>query len=87
MTLSNDKFEKIQAYAYNAFDMGAARPFFATGWDDKPAYSPEIGRIVTPAEKNAIARIKSYISLTVFHLDAGRGILSAIGKTKQITEG
>lgn len=86
-TLSNDKFEKVQAYAYNSFDMAAVKPFFASGWDDKSAYDPEMGRVVTPAEKDAIKRIKDFTTLSVFLTDPGHDILSPIGKTKRIVDG
>ena len=82
-TLSNDKFEKVQAYAYNASDI-TGKPYFATGWDDKSSYDPEIGRVVTPAEKDAIARIKFYTVNMYFTLRGGNGGLTATGSGKVI---
>lgn len=82
-TLSNDKFEKVQAYAYNAVD-NTGKPYFATGWDDKSAYDPEIGRVVSPAEKDAIGRIKFYTINMYFSIRGGNGGLTATGSGKVI---
>lgn len=81
-TLSNDKLEKIQAYFYNAVEIASQKPFFEEGWDDMSGYDPEIGRVVTAKEKDAIARIKFVVSNTIFSSDPAHGILSSIGKTK-----
>lgn len=41
-----------------------------------------MGRVVSAVEKNAIERIKYYITMTLFSSDPARGVLSALGKSK-----
>jgi hypothetical protein len=85
-TLTNDKIEKIQAYFYNG-NTQDGKPYFASGWDDKSAYDPEIGRVVSPQEKDAIARIKFYVTYTYFILPGGHDEFTSLGKTKRNKDG
>lgn len=77
-SLSNPQFEKVQAYFYNGNQTATNIPFFATGWDDKTAYDPEIGRVVSPAEKSAIARIKFVAINSGLAKDGGHGEFSTL---------
>ena len=86
-TLTNDKFEKIQAYFYNGYDMTTQKSYFPNGWDDKSAYDPEIGRVVSPQEKDAIARIKFYVMYSYFIQPGGHDELTTLGKTKRNKDG
>lgn len=79
--LPNDQFEKIQAYFFNGVDIHTSKPYFSQGWDDLSAYSPEIGRVVSPAEKNAIERIKAVAILQDFSADRN-GNLTAFAKSQ-----
>ena len=63
--LTTEKIEKIQAYGFNSTS-GVGNIYFAQGSDEKSAYDPEIGRVVTPKEKDAINRIKFYVIQTYF---------------------
>ncbi len=82
-TLTNDKFERVQAFVYNSTDtMG--KPYFNTGWDDLPGYSPELGRVVSPAEKDAISRIRFYTINMYFVKPGGHGDLTPTGSGKVV---
>lgn len=85
--LTNDQLEKIQgrlattkSNCSNNYAPNLASQCATPGWQDLSSFSPEVGRVVSPAEKDAIRRIKTYISLTVFNAGGEANNMSTLGK-------
>lgn len=85
-SLTTEQAEKVQGYALGS-NNAYQNSMIATGWQDKISYTPELGRVVSPVEKDAIARIKFYVVQTLFVKSGGQGELTELGKTKQGTDG